>query len=44
MPKLTDHEAGVARQGLGRYLAFYNQHRPHKMFDGKMPDKRPTTT
>jgi hypothetical protein len=39
MPKLTGHEVGVARQGLGRYLTFYDQQRPHKAFDGKMPDK-----
>ena len=27
-----------ARQGLGRYFAFYNQRRPHSALDGKTPD------
>jgi hypothetical protein len=24
---------------LGRYLTFYNQHRPHRALDGKTPEK-----
>jgi len=28
----------AARQGLGRYLTFYNQHRPHRTLDGKVQD------
>ncbi len=29
----------AARQGLGRYLTFYNQHRPHRALDGKTPEQ-----
>ena len=29
----------AAHQGLGQYLMFYNQHRPHKALDGKTPDE-----
>lgn len=29
----------AAHQGLGRYLTFYNQHRPHRALDGKTPEK-----
>ena len=29
----------AARQGLGRYLTFYNQHRPHRALDGHTPEQ-----
>jgi putative transposase len=29
----------AAHQGLGRYLTFYNQHRPHKALDGNTPEE-----
>ena len=29
----------AAHQGLGRYLTFYNQHRPHRALDGNTPEK-----
>jgi putative transposase len=29
----------AARQGVGRYLTGYNQHRPHRALDGKTPDQ-----
>ena len=29
----------AARQGLGRYLTFYNQQRPHRALDGKTPEQ-----
>ena len=29
----------AARQGMGRYLTFYTQTRPHRALDGKMPDQ-----
>ncbi len=29
----------AARQGLARYLTFYNQHRPHRALDGKTPEQ-----
>jgi putative transposase len=29
----------AARQGLGRYLTFYNQTRPHRALDGKTPEE-----
>ena len=29
---------GAAQQGLERYLAFYNQARPHRALDGRAPD------
>ena len=29
----------AARQGLRRYLTFYNQHRPHRALDGKTPEQ-----
>ncbi|MGZ8423259.1 MAG: IS3 family transposase, partial [Nitrospira sp.] len=29
----------AAHQGLTRYLAFYNQHRPHRALDGKTPEQ-----
>lgn len=28
-----------ARAGIGRYLTFYNTHRPHSSLDGKTPDQ-----
>jgi len=34
----------AAHQGLGRYLTCYNQHRPQRALDGKMPDKCAATT
>jgi len=30
---------GAARQGLGRYLTFYNQTRPHRALDGPTPEQ-----
>ena len=27
-----------AQQGVGRYLTFYNQLRPHRALDGRTPD------
>ena len=29
----------AARQGVGRYLTFYNQTRPHRARDGKTPEE-----
>ena len=29
----------AARQGVGQYLTFYNQTRPHRALDGKTPDE-----
>ena len=29
----------AARQGVGRYLTFYNQTRPHRALDGKTPEE-----
>ena len=29
----------AARQGVGRYLTFYNQTRPHRARDGKIPEE-----
>ncbi len=29
----------AARQGVGRYLTFYNQIRPHRALDGKTPEQ-----
>ena len=29
----------AARQGVGRYRAFYNQTRPHRGLDGKTPEE-----
>ena len=29
----------AARQGLGRYLTVYNQHRPHRALDGHTPEQ-----
>ena len=29
----------AARQGVGRYLTFYNQTRPHRALDGKTPEQ-----
>ena len=29
----------AARQGMGRYLTFYNQTRPHRALDGKTPEE-----
>ena len=29
----------AAQQGLARYLAFYNQQRPHRALDGKTPEQ-----
>lgn len=29
----------AARQGLGQYLTFYNQQRPHRALDGKTPEQ-----
>ena len=29
----------AAHQGLGRYLTFYNHHRPHRALDGNTPEK-----
>jgi putative transposase len=29
----------AARQGMGRYLTFYNQTRPHRALDGKTPEQ-----
>ena len=29
----------AARQGVGRYLTFYNQYRPHRALDGKTPEQ-----
>jgi putative transposase len=29
----------AAHQGLRRYLTFYNQHRPHRVLDGKTPEQ-----
>ena len=29
----------AARQGLGRYLTGYNQHRPHRALDGHTPEQ-----
>ncbi|MEX5280997.1 MAG: IS3 family transposase, partial [Nitrospiraceae bacterium] len=29
----------TAQQGLGRYLTFYNQTRPHRALDGRTPDR-----
>ena len=29
----------AARQGVGRYLTFYNQMRPHRALDGKTPEQ-----
>lgn len=29
----------AAHQGLGRYLTFYNQHRPHRALDGNTPEQ-----
>jgi putative transposase len=29
----------AARQGVGRYLTGYNQHRPHRALDGKTPEQ-----
>ena len=28
-----------ARASIGRYLAFYNGHRPHSSLDGRTPDE-----
>ena len=28
-----------ARQGLERYLTFYNQHRPHRVLDVQTPEQ-----
>ena len=28
-----------ARAGIGRYIGFYNSHRPHSSLDGKTPDQ-----
>lgn len=28
----------AAHQGVGRYLTFYNQIRPHQALDGRTPD------
>jgi len=30
---------GAAREGIGRYLDFYNRRRPHSSLDGKTPDQ-----
>jgi putative transposase len=30
---------GEARQSIGRYLAFYNERRPHAALDGRTPDQ-----
>jgi putative transposase len=30
---------GAAREGVARYLTFYNQQRPHRALDGKTPDQ-----
>jgi len=29
----------AAHQGVGRYLTFYNQTRPHRALDGKTPEE-----
>ena len=29
----------AAHEGMARYLTFYNQQRPHRALDGKMPDQ-----
>ena len=29
----------AARQGLGRYLTFYNQTRPHRALNGHTPEQ-----
>jgi len=28
----------TAKASLGRYIAFYNEQRPHSSFDGRTPD------
>ncbi|MGH7051635.1 MAG: integrase core domain-containing protein, partial [Acetobacteraceae bacterium] len=30
---------GEARSSIGRYLAFYNQKRPHSSLDARTPDR-----
>ena len=35
----ADDSIRAARQGLGRYLTFYNQHRPHRALDGHTPEQ-----
>ncbi len=31
--------ASEAKHFIGRYVAFYNEHRPHSALDGRTPDE-----
>ncbi len=40
VPELAGDYEGVsqAKAGIGKYLAFYNEQRPHSSLDGRTPD------
>lgn len=35
----ADESVSQAKAGIGRYIEFYNTHRPHSMLDKRMPDE-----